>query len=83
MTGRNRDFTEDFKQEAVRLSHESGLTVAQVAKDLGIGKSTLSAWPRNFSESVLTPAADETLEQENIRLRRENEILHQERDLLN
>lgn len=82
MTGRNRDFTEDFKQEAVRLSHESGLTVAQVAKDLGIGKSTLSTWRRNFSGAALAPAGDETLEQENARLRRENEILRQERELL-
>ena len=82
MTGRNREFTEDFKQEAVRLSRESGLTVAQVAKDLGIGKSTLSTWRRNFSDSALAPTVDETLEQENLRLRRENEILRQERDLL-
>ena len=82
MTGRNRDFTDEFKQEAVRLSRESGLTVGQVAKDLGVGKSTLSTWRRNFSGAALGPAADETLEQENARLRRENEILRQERELL-
>lgn len=82
MTGRNREFTEGFKQEAVRLSRESGLTVAEVAKDLGIGKSTLSTWRRHFSGAALAPATAETLEQENTRLRRENEILRQERDLL-
>ena len=49
MTVRNLEFTEDFQQEAVRLSRESGLTLAQVAKDLGIGKSTLSTCRRNFS----------------------------------
>jgi len=43
MTGRNREFTEEFKREAVRLSFESGRTIDQVAQDLGVGKSTLTA----------------------------------------
>lgn len=82
MTVRNREFAEDFKQEAVCLSDESGLTVAQVAKGLGIGKSPLSTWRRNFSGAALAATADETLEQENARLRRENQSLRQERELL-
>jgi len=41
MTSRHREITKEFKQEAVRLSLESGRTVEQVAEDLGIGKSTL------------------------------------------
>ena len=32
-----RTFTEEFKQEAVRLTETSGRTIAQVAEDLGLG----------------------------------------------
>lgn len=33
--------SEEFKQEAVRIALTSGLSRERVAKDLGIGKSTL------------------------------------------
>lgn len=82
MTGRNRDFTDDFKKEAVRLSFESGRTVEQVAKDLGIGKSTLNTWRRQFRDADLAAGPHEDPSKEIARLKRENEILRQERDLL-
>lgn len=82
MTGRNREFTDEFKREAVRLSHESGRTIDEIAKDLGVGKSTLSAWRRRFRDEDLAAGPHDDLEKENARLRRENEILRQERDLL-
>jgi len=62
MTGRNRDFTDDFKKEAVRLSFESGRTVEQVAKDLGIGKSTLNTWRRQFRDADLAASPPKDLE---------------------
>jgi len=34
-------FKEEFKREAVRILMTSGRTVAEVADDLGVGKSTL------------------------------------------
>ena len=77
MTGRNRVFTDEFKAEAVRLS------VERVAQDLGIGKSTLIAWRRRYRESDLGAAPPkEDPAKEIARLRRENEILREERDLL-
>jgi transposase len=82
MTGRNREFTEEFKREAVRLSHESGRTIDEVAKDLGVGKSTLTAWRRRFRDEDLAAGPHDDLEKEVARLRRENELLRQERDLL-
>lgn len=39
-------YTEDFKQEAVRLVEKSGRTLQEIAADLGIGKSTLGKWLR-------------------------------------
>jgi transposase len=35
-----RTFTEEFKQEAVRLTETSERTIARVAEDLGLGLST-------------------------------------------
>ncbi|AEQ10768.1 IS3 family transposase OrfA [Brucella melitensis NI] len=38
---KQREFTEDFKREAVRILTTSGRNISSVAEDLGIGKSTL------------------------------------------
>lgn len=83
MTGRNRYFSDDFKREAVRLSFESGKTIPEVAADLGVGKSTLTAWRRQLrDEAALNGPPEDDPQKELARLRRENEILRQERDLL-
>ena len=37
-----REFSDDFKREAVRLTETSGRTIKQVADDLGVGLSTLT-----------------------------------------
>ena len=39
-----RQFTDEFKSEAVRLTRESGRPVAQVARDLGISDNVLYRW---------------------------------------
>ena len=39
-------YTAEFKLEAVRLARLPEKTVAQVADELGIGRSTLTAWLR-------------------------------------
>ena len=77
-----RKLTDEFKREAVRLVATSGRTVRQVAADLGIGKSTLTRWKAQFDEAALLSGPHEDVSQELARLRRENEILRQERDLL-
>ena len=41
MTRKRRQFTREFKVEAVKLVTEGGLTVAQVARDLDISQSVL------------------------------------------
>ena len=77
-----RTFTEEFKQESVRLAETSGRTIAQVADDLGIGLSTLTRWKRQYREADLLAGPHEDTAKELARLRKENEILRQERDLL-
>ncbi len=77
-----RDFTDDFKLEAVRLTRTSGRTIRQVADDLGIGLSTLTRWKRKHHDAELLAHPHDDVEKELARLRRENELLRQERDLL-
>ena len=81
MTGQRQKFTKDFRREAVRLSRESGRTVRDIAEDLGVGISTLSKW--RSEDAALEPALPhDDPHKELTGLRRENEILRQERDLL-
>jgi transposase len=83
MTGRaRRDFTEDFRREAVRLTQTSGRTIGQIADDLGIGRSTLTRWKSKYREAELLSGPHDDVEKELARLRKENELLRQERDLL-
>lgn len=76
-----RRFTDELRREAVRLTQASGRTVDQVAVDPGLGRSTLSRWRKTLLEAELLagPHADPT--KELARLRKENELLRQERDL--
>lgn len=81
-TAKQRKVTEEFKREAVRLTETSGRTVAQVASDLGIGKSTLTRWKTQFKEADILSGPHDDVQKELTRLRLENKILRQERDLL-
>ena len=56
--------------------------ISSVAADLGIGKSTLDRWRRTIEERYLLAGLHEDVNLELARLRRENELLRQERDLL-
>ena len=83
-----RRFTKEFEEEAVRLAQPSGRTQREIAGDLGIGLSTLVRWvgrsrDRRAVDSAADPAAAESdVTAELKRMRRENEILRQERDIL-
>src|SRR6266545_798043 len=44
MAESRRKFDEDFKQGAVRLVHETGKPIAQVARELGVNEGTLGNW---------------------------------------
>ena len=74
--------SEEFKQEAVRIALTSGLARKRVASDLGVGKSTLSKWLLQYRPSDLVAAPQADLARENERLRLENRVLKEERDIL-
>ena len=74
--------TEEFKREAVRIALSSGLPRERVASDLGVGKSTLHNWISHYRPSDLVAAPQADLARENERLRLENRVLKEERDIL-
>lgn len=74
--------TEEFEQEAVRIALTSGLPRDRVASDLGIGKSTLGKWVSQYRPSDLASAPQADLARENERLRLENRVLREEREVL-
>jgi|ERR1044071_3788271 transposase len=85
-----RHFTDEFKTEAIALLASSGRPLLQIASELGISPSMLRNWrnrsagrhsgsapqPASAASSVPDPAAEIS------RLRRENERLRLERDIL-
>ncbi len=79
-----REFSAEFKAEAVRLVAErraAGVTFAQIGRELDVRPDQLRAWARQQRhEGGRTGAAmpGETMEQENRRLRREVAVLRQE-----
>ena len=79
-----RRFTDEFKQQAVRLVVDEGKSVAAVARELDLVPSALGQWvkqaqaDRSKGRTGLTTAEREELS----RLRRENRILQEERDIL-
>lgn len=79
-----KQYTEEFREEAVRLALESGKSRAEVARELGVSVWTLGEWVRKHKERFgeARPPKVETLEEENRRLRRENDRLKMEREIL-
>ena len=86
MGKKRRQFTKEFKIEAVRLIMGEGRRISEVARELGISEALLGRWKKKSEESKLDPfpgkgclsPEDEELRQlrrENKRLRMQHEIL--------
>ena len=79
-----RRFDDDFKAQAVRLVLDEGTSVGGVARDLDLTETALREWvnraraDRTKGKTGLTTAEREEL----ARLRRENRILQEEREIL-
>jgi transposase-like protein len=78
-----RKFSDEFKRDAVEIVNTSGKSIAQVARELGIYDSSLGSWvkqsdiDRGVRGGVTTTEREEVVE-----LRRDNERLRMERELL-
>jgi transposase len=77
---RRRQFSAEFKAEAVRLAESSDASIPTIAQQLGIGRGTLHRWVEQAQPSPASVTEDERSEL--TRLRRENLQLKMERDIL-
>jgi len=79
-----RRYTEEFKREAVQLMETSGKPIAELARDLGINDNNLYRWRGLYGSQSQgnTNGSVAEMEAELKRLRRENEVLRAERDIL-
>lgn len=84
MGRQRREFTPEFKDEAVGLVVNTGRAVAVVARELGIQESTLGRWVNAFQarQGTSDGALGETERAELARLRRENANLKMDRAFL-
>jgi transposase len=81
-----RQFSREFKLEAVRLVEERGVAVSQAARDLDLHENVLRKWVRDFrqdaggafpGQGVMKPEQAEIA-----RLKKEVAKLRMERDIL-
>ena len=89
MAAQRKQYTAEFKREAVRLITEGGLSEAQAARDLGVCRSLLGKWKGQLQAEEKAgngfkafPGHGYPHDEELARLRREVEILRQEREVL-
>ena len=92
MATARRSFTDEFKSEAVALLESSGRPVQDVCRELGIQPSVLRAWrkrlgqagepprPSNSQAAAPLPVKDQAAEI--ARLKRENDRLRMEKEIL-
>jgi transposase len=79
-----RQFTDEFRAGAVRLVLDEGKTVGAVARELDLTPSSLGNWVRHAqADRTKGKTGLMTVEREELaRLRKENRILQEERDIL-
>jgi transposase len=85
MAEKRRRFDPDFREGAVRIVRETGRSIAQVARELGINEGTLTNWVARDRQARDGAAGDRlsgSEREELLRLRRENAELAMERDVL-
>ena len=76
-------YSKEFRAEAVRLLKSSGRPIPQLARELGCSEQSLRNWSRQVDVDDGNADGLRTDEREELRrLRRENLILAEERDIL-
>lgn len=77
---KRRNYTKEFKEEAVKLITEQGYSYAEAGRNLGVNPNLISKWKREIEgdESGSTVPMQAELK----RLRKENKRLKLEREIL-
>ncbi len=86
MAGQRKVYTPEFKLAAVKMIAEQKLSVAEVARRLGVHEGRLHEWKKALAargtDAFAGPGHLAPLEEENRRLRAEVKRLEAERDIL-
>ena len=84
MSETRRKYTRDFKVETVRFLESSGKSAREIEDDLGIGRGVIYRWKRELKDGNIRafPGHGNPRDEELARLKKENAILREERDIL-
>lgn len=85
MTNRGRaPYPPEFRAEAVRLLRTSGQSLHKISADLGVSIESLRSWRRQaeLDEGERSDGLTTEEREELRRLRRENKVLREEREIL-
>ena len=79
-----RRFSAEYKREAVAMLNAPGVSVKQIAMELGIGATVLGRWRREVRQESTQafPGHGRPREEELVQLRRELARITKERDFL-
>jgi transposase len=78
-----RSFSKEFKADVVDLVRQPGNTAASVARDLELTETAVRAWVRQAEvDDGQAPGLTSEERAELARLRKENRVLREERDIL-
>ena len=76
-------FSDEFRLEAVRLVRESDRSMKDIGAELGVSETTLRNWLRTVpSEKQSTAGRVLSLEEQIRQLKKDNERLREEREIL-
>jgi transposase len=76
-------YTPEFKAEAVRLVNATDKPASQIARELGVSDNALRSWVKQAQIDTGEREGLTTQEREELRrLRKENKVLRQEREIL-
>ena len=80
---RRRAFTDSFKAEVVELCRKGDRSVAEVARELDLTETAVRRWVHQAEiDAGQRPGLTSSEHEELVRLRKENRVLREERDIL-
>lgn len=83
MSKTRKQYTREFKQNAVKLWQDSGKAAAEIEGDLGLKSGQLYSWKYEFKKEARAEADGSAAEADEIRrLKKELALVKQERDIL-
>lgn len=81
-SSKRRNYTEDFKRDAVTLVTDQGYKISEAARSLGIGDSLLRRWRHEFDQRASGASLSIDEREELKSLRKENRLLRMEKEIL-